>query len=103
VLKVDPSAIRRLAIRNQRLAGPLPRAKPGAQDLLDTVRELRCLQLDPTAVVARNHLLVLFSRHGAFDETLFEELAYRERALFEYWAHEPPMSSARTSRSTATR
>ena len=88
MLKVDPSAIRRLAIRNQRLAGPLPRAKPGAQDLLDTVRELRCLQLDPTAVVARNHLLVLFSRHGAFDETLFEELAYRERALFEYWAHE---------------
>ena len=88
MLKVDPSAIRRLAIRNQRLAGPVPRAKPSAQDLLDTVRALRCLQLDPTSVVARNHLLILFSRHGAFDETLFEELAYRERALFEYWAHE---------------
>ena len=44
--------------------------------------------LDPTAVVARNHLLVLFSRHGAFDEAEFERLAYEERALFEYWAHE---------------
>jgi uncharacterized protein YcaQ len=88
VRTVDPSAIRRLAIRNQRLAGPAPRAKPTARDLLDTAKALRCLQLDPTAVVARSHLLVLFSRHGAFDETLFDELAYRDRDLFEYWAHE---------------
>jgi uncharacterized protein YcaQ len=88
VLSVNPAAIRRLAIRNQRLAGPAPRGKPTAQDLLETARALRCLQLDPTAVVARSHLLVLFSRHGAFDETLFEEVAYGQRALFEYWAHE---------------
>jgi uncharacterized protein len=72
----------RLAIRNQRLAGPRQ------TDLLETVKALRCLQLDPTAVVARNHLLVLFSRHGAFDEAAFEQLAYRDRTLFEYWAHE---------------
>src|SRR6185503_18262819 len=52
------------------------------------VRALRCLQLDPTAVVARNHLLVLFSRHGAFDERTFTQLAYEDRGLFEYWAHE---------------
>jgi uncharacterized protein YcaQ len=88
VLRVDPAAIRRLAIRNQRLSGPVPRARPTAQDLLETARALRCLQLDPTAVVARSHLLVLFSRHGVFDETLFDEVAYGERALFEYWAHE---------------
>jgi uncharacterized protein YcaQ len=88
VITVAPTAIRRLAIRNQRLAGPVPRARPGAQDLLDTVKALRCLQLDPTAVVARNHLLVLFSRHGAFDEALFDEIAYGTRELFEYWAHE---------------
>jgi uncharacterized protein YcaQ len=88
VLRVDPAAIRRLAIRNQRLAGPVARAKPTARDLLETAKALRCLQLDPTAVVARSHLLVLFSRHGAFDETLFEEVAYGERTLFEYWAHE---------------
>jgi uncharacterized protein YcaQ len=88
VLRATPAAIRRLAIRNQRLAGPLSPSKPSTQDLLETARALRCLQLDPTAVVARNHLLVLYSRHGAFDETLFEEVAYGERALFEYWAHE---------------
>jgi uncharacterized protein YcaQ len=88
VLKVDPAAIRRLAIRNQRLDGPAPRGKATADDLLETVRALRCLQLDPTAVVARNHLLVLFSRHGAFDEAEFERIAYERRDLFEYWAHE---------------
>jgi uncharacterized protein len=88
MLRVPPSAVRRLAIRNQRLAGPLPRAKPDADALLETVRALRCLQLDPTAVVARSHLLVLFSRHGAFEEARFEELAYGRRDLFEYWAHE---------------
>jgi uncharacterized protein YcaQ len=88
VLKVDPAAIRRLAIRNQRLAGPAPRRTATADDLLETVQKLRCLQLDPTAVVARNHLLVLFSRHGAFDEAAFERIAYERRDLFEYWAHE---------------
>jgi uncharacterized protein YcaQ len=82
VRKVSVEAVRRLAVKNQRLSGPRNR------DLLETVRALRCLQLDPTAVVARNHLLVLFSRHGAFDEAEFETLAYKDRVLFEYWAHE---------------
>jgi hypothetical protein len=88
MLRVAPTAVRRLAIRNQRLAGALPRSRPDADALLETARALRCLQLDPTAVVARSHLLVLFSRHGAFDEARFAELAYGRRALFEYWAHE---------------
>jgi uncharacterized protein len=88
VRKVSVTAVRRLAIRNQRLEGPRPRGEAGAPALLETVRALRCLQLDPTAVVARNHLLVLFSRHGAFDEAEFERLAYEDRSLFEYWAHE---------------
>ncbi len=82
MITTTPAAVRRLAIRNQRLDGPV------TESLLETVRALGCLQLDPTAVVARNHLLVLFSRHGAFDEAQFERLAYEERALFEYWAHE---------------
>src|SRR3954465_4105021 len=84
VLRGPVVAARRLAVRNQRLSGPRPRKA----ELLDTCRALRCLQLDPAAVVARSPLLVLFSRHGAFDEARLERLAYEERALFEYWAHE---------------
>ena len=84
MLRVPVVNARRLAVRNQRLSGPRrPRT-----ELLETCHALRCLQLDPTAVVARSHLLVLFSRHGAFDERRLERLAYGERRLFEYWAHE---------------
>jgi uncharacterized protein YcaQ len=88
MLRVTPTAARRLAIRAQRLEGPAPRRRPGRDEILNVVRALRCLQLDPTSVVARNHLLVVFSRLGAFDTTALERLAYEERALFEYWAHE---------------
>ena len=88
MLRVSPSAARRLAITAQRLDGPAPRKRPGREEILEIARTLRCLQLDPTSVVARNHLLVVFSRLGPYDVTLLEQLAYEERALFEYWAHE---------------
>jgi uncharacterized protein len=88
LLRVPAVAVRRLAIRNQRLAGPWPRRRPDEAALLETCRALRCLQLDPTNVVARSHELVLFSRHGAFDAGRLERLAYGARSLFEYWAHE---------------
>jgi uncharacterized protein YcaQ len=88
VLRVPVANARRLAVHNQRLDGPLPRGRATPDALFDTCKALRCLQLDPTSVVARSHLLVLFSRHGAFDDTTFDTLAYEQRRLFEYWAHE---------------
>jgi uncharacterized protein YcaQ len=88
MLRVPVTAARRLAIRAQRLAGPAPRRRPGAAEILDVVRALRCLQLDPTSVVARSHQLVVFSRLGPFDPAQLEALVYQERRLFEYWAHQ---------------
>lgn len=56
---------RRLAVTSQLLAGKRPpRARRG---ILETVRPLRRLQLDPTAAVAPGHLLVLWSRLGRYD------------------------------------
>ena len=52
------------------------------------MRSIGCLQLDPTAIVARNHLLVLFSRLGPFDPNLVDTLLWDERRLYEYWAHQ---------------
>jgi uncharacterized protein YcaQ len=76
---------RRLALTRQRLAGPRP--APDRAGILATIRDLGCLQLDPTSVVARTHLLVLWSRLGAFDPADLEALR-RDRLLFEYWAHQ---------------
>jgi uncharacterized protein YcaQ len=87
MLRVPPAAARRLAIQAQRLQTK-PRRRPGRDEILDVTRALRCLQIDPTSAVARSHLLVVFSRLGAFDPAELERLVYEERTLFEYWAHE---------------
>jgi uncharacterized protein YcaQ len=76
---------RRLAVLKQRLAGPRP--APDAEGILETVRAIGCLQLDPTSAVARSNLLVPFSRVGPYDPALLDELLWERRALFEYWAH----------------
>ena len=41
------------------------------------------LQLDPTNVVARNHLLILWSRLGRYDRADFDRLMWQEKALYE--------------------
>jgi uncharacterized protein len=81
-LTLSPEQARRLAVRGQHLAGPHPGA--GLDGML---RGLRVLQMDPVNVVARNQLLVLWSRLGGFDRADLDTLLWRERWLFEYWAH----------------
>ena len=78
---------RRLAVARQAVSGPRPKPVT-ADDIHALVRAIGCLQLDPTALVARNHLLVLFSRLGAFDPKLVDTLLWDQRRLYEYWAHQ---------------
>ena len=82
---VTTQQARRLALLKQRLAGTRP--KPNIEGLLETVRDIGCLQLDPISAVARSNLLVPFSRIGPYDPVLLDELLWERRALFEYWAH----------------
>jgi uncharacterized protein YcaQ len=76
---------RRLVLTCQRLAGPRPVVT--SDTMLDVIRDIGCLQLDPLNVVARSHLLVLWSRLGSYDLALLDTLLWKERRLFEYWAH----------------
>ncbi len=82
---LSKTTARRLAIQRQRLAGEAPPAS--AEGIMQVVRDLGCLQLDPISAVARSHLLVLWSRLGVYDPGDLDRLLYEERQLFEYWAH----------------
>ncbi len=85
MLTLSPTLARRLAITRQRLAGPA--APPTIAGALDVIRDLGCLQIDPTSIVAPTQLLVLWSRIGVYDPALLDTLRWEERVLFEYWAH----------------
>jgi uncharacterized protein YcaQ len=68
---------RRIAVRAQLLDG-------SAAGVLDTVRRLGFLQVDPIATVARPQHLVLWSRLGSFDTAELDHLLWVERNLFEW-------------------
>jgi uncharacterized protein len=73
------------------IAGQLLPAPKGT-GILDVVRHVGYLQLDPTNSIARNHLLVLWSRLGVYDEAELERLRWVERQLYEYSAAIVPVS-----------
>lgn len=83
--EISVTSARRMAISRQHLADPPIAAT--REGMLKVLQTLRCLQLDPISAVARSHLLVLWSRLGNYDPTILEQLLWKERVLFEYWAH----------------
>lgn len=76
---------RRLAVSSQWLNHP--RGSNDAAHILNVVRQIGCLQLDPISAVARSHQIVVFSRVGNYSQDALEHLLFNERSLFEYWAH----------------
>jgi len=79
---IEHQHVRQLNITRQHLDAA---ARPAP---LDVIRDLGCLQLDPISAIQRSHLLVLWSRVGAYDPAQIDTLLYQDKSLFEYWAHE---------------
>ena len=77
---VSPEDARRIAVRAQVLDG-------SAKSLLDTVRRLGFLQIDPISSVAPPQYLVPWSRLGPYEPAELDRLLWREKKLFEWGAY----------------
>ena len=93
---VTPEQARRIAVRAQLLDG-------SATSILETVRRLGFLQLDPIATVAPPQHLVLFSRLGPYDTAELDRLLWEERKLFEYDAFVYPVEDLPLQRARMAR
>jgi uncharacterized protein YcaQ len=81
-LQLSNEQARRIAVRGQLLALPRPRS------ILDVVRGLFFVQMDPTSSVARTEHLVLWSRLGErYRVGELERLLWDEKSLFEFNAY----------------
>lgn len=76
---------RRLAIAAQGF-GTKP-AKPTVAHLCRLAARIHAFQIDSVNVLARAHYVPAFARLGPYSMDALDSLAYRERALFEYWGH----------------
>jgi uncharacterized protein YcaQ len=86
-LRLGREEARRIAIRAQRLDADRP------TDLLELVRHLTFLQLDPTGAVAPSADLIAWSRLGSsYRPEHLQQAIERDRTLFEHKAQDDPKS-----------
>jgi uncharacterized protein YcaQ len=74
---VEIERARRIAVRAALLDGSV-------RSVLDTVRRLGSLQIDPIATVATPQRLVLWSRLGPYDPAQLDRLLWKSKKLFEW-------------------
>jgi uncharacterized protein len=84
--EVSLAEARRIAVRAQLLDG-------SAKGVLETVRHLGFLQVDPISTVAPPQYLVLWSRLGPYERAELDRLLWEERQLFEFNAFIYPIES----------
>ncbi len=78
---VSPEEARRIAVRAQLLDGT-------AKSVLETVRRIGYLQIDPISTVAPPQHLVLWSRLGSvYDQAELDRLLWDDKKLFEWNAY----------------
>ena len=79
-----------MALAAQGFTGSHRSAKPGWSKMESTLRRLHLLQIDSVNVLTRSHYLPLYSRLGAYPQSILDARSFgaEKRALFECWAHE---------------
>ena len=83
---ISNAEARRIALAAQGFGEPRPK-QPGNEDVKRTIDRLRLIQIDSVNVLVRAHYMPFFSRLGPYRREMLDELAYRDRYVFEQWAH----------------
>ena len=82
---------RRIALAAQMAPGASRlKSLPGPAAIVKLIEKLNLLQIDSVNVLSRSHYLPVFSRLGAYDRAILDDLTFspRRRRFFEYLAHE---------------
>lgn len=86
-LHTNRHAVRRFLLETQHLLyKDETRHTPDPEAVLQMIRSLECVQLDPVAAVERNQHLVLAARIPGYEPKLLNQLLSNGR-VFEYWAN----------------
>jgi uncharacterized protein len=93
--QLSAAQARRIAMAAQGFDRVRPAGAVDARHFRRVIDRLGLLQLDYVNVLVPAHLLVLWSRLGAFDRTRFERFVYARGAYTEQWAHEASIVPAR--------
>ncbi|WP_048647616.1 winged helix-turn-helix domain-containing protein [Nitratireductor soli] len=95
--RLTPGEVRRIALAAQGFADRAPAGDVTRRHVRRVLDRTGLLQIDSVNVVARAHLMPLFSRLGPYATDLLDRAASRRpRMLFEYWAHEASLLPVET-------
>ena len=90
-VELTPEAARRISVASSLLSADAARPNDDGVAILNVIKHLGSLQLDPTRTVERTHFLVLWSRLGAYDRSALDRLLWRDHRLIEHNAFYVPI------------
>lgn len=93
--RIEREQVIRLWLDCQGLATPRGRRLTREQ-FLGHLDRCGALQLDSVNVLARAHLVTLWSRYGQFKPETVDRWVYRDRLAYEFWGHEASLLPLRS-------
>ncbi len=87
-VEISASEARRIALGAQGFRDRKPSRRVDRRHLRRVMGRIGLLQLDSVPAVIRTQYMPLFSRLGAYDPDLLDQMAYADDEWFEAWSHE---------------